>query len=344
MRQQRKDNIRAALAHAIHEGRRDIVRFGVDRFALARQTICKHLAAMVEEGILEASGRTRARVYRLRVVAEHKVQVDIAQRPAEHEVWQVHLAPSATSLPKNVLDICQYGFTEMFNNAVEHSEGNAVDVRLKLTYASAQIDVDDDGIGIFTKIKNGLNLSNEREAILELTKGKVTTDPVAHSGEGIFFTSRMFDQFNILSGRLIFGHHSAGDDWFADMATVVRKGTAIRMQIAANCPRTAREVFDNYTSDIDSPAFDKTHVPVGLLCVGDQNVVSRSQAKRLLAGMDRFKEIMLDFTGVENIGQAFADEVFRVFQNQSPGVRIGYIRANRRVEGMIRRALNSERA
>ncbi len=342
MRRWRKDEIRAVLAQAIHEGRKDIVKLGCERFGVTRQTISKHLAGMVRDGFLDASGRTRGRVYNLRTLVEEEVKLDLAQRPAEDEVWQEHLAPLVSSLAKNVIDICQYGFTEMFNNAVEHSEGDTVSVLLTLTYASAEIWVLDDGIGIFTKIKNGLQLSNEREAILELTKGKVTTDPSHHSGEGIFFTSRMFDKFGILSGRLYFRHEAPNDDWLIDKEGNVA-GTGVMMEISTNSSRTSTEIFDLYTSDPSDPAFDKTKVPVGLLCVGDQNVVSRSQARRLLAGMDRFKEIVLDFKGVEDIGQAFADEVFRVFQNQNPGISLKIQRANKRVTGMIRRTLNSQR-
>lgn len=340
MRQERKDQIRAVLAHAIDTGRKDVVKLGVEQFGVSRQTISNHLAAMVEDGILDANGKTRGRVYRLRVLAEKDVQLDLAQQPAEDEVWQAHFAPLVSALPKNVLDICHYGFAEIFNNAVEHSEGNNVGTFLSRTYASTVIRVHDDGIGIFRKIKNGLGLANEREAILELTKGKVTTDPTRHSGEGIFFTSRMFDGFVILSGRLSFCHHAPNDDWLIDKKAPYN-GTGVTMQISLNSPRNVREVFDRYTTNTDSPAFDKTQIPVGLLCVGDESVVSRSQGRRLLAGMDRFREIVLDFSGVEDIGQAFADEVFRVFRRQNPDVNLNYVRANKRVEGMIHRALNS---
>ncbi len=343
MRQERKKKIRGVLARAIHEGRKDIVGLGVKRFGVSRQAISKHLASMVEEGILDAHGKTRARVYSLRTLAEERVSFKLSERPAEHEVWQEHFAPLLAELPKNVLDICRYGFMEMFNNAVEHSEGDLVVAVLELTYVSLEMRVGDDGIGIFRKIKNGLNLSTEREAILELTKGKVTTDQKSHTGEGIFFTSRVFDEFEILSGSLFFCHDTPDDDWILDNEKNAISGTIVKMQIVTRSPRTLRKVFEQFTSDAAAPAFDKTQVPVGLLCVGDQNVVSRSQARRLLAGMDRFKEIMLDFNGVEDVGQAFADEVFRVFQNQNPSIVLKHAGANRHVKAMIERAINTAR-
>jgi len=50
--------------------------------------------------------------------------------------------------------------------------------------------------------------------------------------------------------------------------------------------------------------------------------VSRAEAKRLLAGLERFAEVELDFDKVESVGQGFADEVFRVWAKQHPEVRL----------------------
>ena len=62
----------------------------------------------------------------------------------------------------------------------------------------------DNGIGIFTKVQNTLGLSEKRYAILELAKGKFTSDPDSHTGEGIFFSSKAADEFVILSDHLMF--------------------------------------------------------------------------------------------------------------------------------------------
>jgi hypothetical protein len=71
---------------------------------------------------------------------------------------------------------------------------------------------------------------------------------------------------------------------------------------------------------------------------GDENLVSRSQAKRLLTRFDKFREVILNFENVEVIGQAFADEVFRVFTNKNPKIRLSYINTNEQVKKMILRA------
>ena len=34
-------------------------------------------------------------------------------------------------LPDNVLEIWQYGFTEMFNNAIDHADGTHIEVQIR---------------------------------------------------------------------------------------------------------------------------------------------------------------------------------------------------------------------
>jgi hypothetical protein len=72
------------------------------------------------------------------------------------------------------------------------------------TSDSVDIVIIDDGIGIFRKIKNALNLEDERESALHLSKGKFTTDPKNHTSEGIFFTFQAFDSFHITSSEMAY--------------------------------------------------------------------------------------------------------------------------------------------
>jgi Histidine kinase-like ATPase domain len=102
--------------------------------------------------------------------------------------------------------IAQHGVTEMINNAIDHSEADRVTVTMDLHDSRLLLAIKDDGVGIFSEIARALNLPDERLALLELSKGKFTTDPRNHSGEGVFFTSRMFDNFQIASGGWIFDH------------------------------------------------------------------------------------------------------------------------------------------
>ena len=50
-----------------------------------------------------------------------------------------------------------------------------------------------------------------------------------------------------------------------------------------------------------------------------------------------FKTVVFDFDGVDTIGQAFADEIFRVFAKEHPEINLFHLKANKEVEQMIQR-------
>jgi anti-sigma regulatory factor (Ser/Thr protein kinase) len=313
---------------------RDIVRVTAERFGFSRQGIHKHLQKLIDADLISAEGQTRSRRYSLRKLVEKKLEVDL-EGLEEHVVWRQAIAPPFEGYPDTILRIAQYGFTEILNNAIVHSHGKKVRVGMDMTAANADFVIWDDGVGIFRKIREELSLEDERHAILELSKGKLTTNPARHSGEGIFFTTRSFDEFAILSGELSFVHVLSGD-WLVDEQPF-RKGTAVVMSLDLFTGRTLRGVFDSFTSKDGEFGFTKTQIPIFLAKYGDESLVSRSQAKRVVARLDRFKEAILDFEGVTSIGQAFADEIFRVFQSEHPDVNITWVNANEEVSSMIGR-------
>ena len=104
--------------------------------------------------------------------------------------------------------------------------------------------------------------------------------------------------------------------------------------------RTTKEIFDEYTSD--DFVFNKTKI-TGHLAKDylGHDFVSRSLAKRILMNVEKFKIIVLDFENIDNIGQGFADEVFRVFKNKNPDITIVPVNMNEEIEFMINRAMKN---
>lgn len=311
-----------------------------EKFGISRQSVNRHLRKLIGDGLLMAEGNTRSRRYQLKPIKEKDFVISITLGLEEDKVWRQYLNPLFNGIKSNVVNICHYGFTEMFNNIIDHSEATNATVRFKYMPNRIEITVFDDGVGIFNKITRDLGLEDHRHAILELSKGKLTTDPEHHTGEGIFFTTRMFDEFSILSGNLYFSHSMDNDDWLLETKKNGGKGTFIKMVIEPQSNRTTREVFDSYTSEDDDYNFTRMHVPVVLAIYGEENLVSRSQAKRLLARFEHFKEIFLDFEGVDFIGQAFADEIFRVFKNANPNIKLVWVRTNDNIEKMIKSVMS----
>lgn len=84
--------------------------------------------------------------------------------------------------------------------------------------------------------------------------------------------------------------------------------------------------------------FTKTVVPVRLARYGQDTPIARSQAKRLLARVELLRTVLFDFSEVEMIGPAFADEIFRVFARRHPEIELRPIRANPSIKRMVARA------
>lgn len=337
--QKKTEEIRKFILENVEDHPNDITSVVSSKFDISRQASHRHIQKLVTEGLVIAKGSTRNRQYFVKPLVEFSKRLEI-KGLEEDKAWREYIRPHLNGLPENILQICQYGFTEMVNNVIDHSEGSKVVLNMVRTYKTIGIRIIDDGVGIFTKLQKKFHLDDHLHAILELSKGKFTTDPARHTGEGIFFTSRMFDDFSILSGKLFFSH-SADEDWLLENKEKDFSGTAIHMEISAKSRRTTKQVFDKFTTDGDY-GFSRTHVPVFLAAYGNENLVSRSQARRVLARFERFKEIVLDFENVEIIGQAFADEIFRVFQAEHPQINLYYEDANKQVENMILRAKNNQ--
>lgn len=299
------------------------------QFDISLPAVYKHIDRLVlEKQLVRKKGRyilkSKQSVY------EYKIDNTLTEDAA----WEKDIKKHFTEIPQNVLRIWVYGFLEIFNNALEHSKGKKISVIITEDRVSKTISIADDGIGIFKNIKSKYNLIDEKEAFLELTKGKRTTDTKRHSGQGIFFTSKMFDDYFIISNGLIF---NTNQDKKPEL-TGKNFSTNVIMRLSNNSTKTTKEIFDQFSTE--SPGdFDKTIVPIHF--ANSNDLVSRSQARRILSGLELFREVTLDFMNVEYIGQAFADEIFRVFVNMNPEIVILTINANDDVKNMINRAVKT---
>jgi len=241
-------------------------------------------------------------------------------------------------ISENVSRILSYAFTEMLNNAIEHSGSRSIEVFMEKSGNAVCFKVFDKGVGIFHSIMQKMKFRDQMEAINELLKGKLSTMPASHSGEGIFFTSRLADTLVIQSAKkkLIFDN-TIKDTFNRDGADV--KGTKVVFSIGLDSGRNTEDVFRQYAGN--SFKFDKTEVRVKLYHDGVQ-YLSRSQARRIVSGLEKFKTIQLDFDNVETIGQGFADEIFRVWKARFPHINVVAVNTNQNIQFMINRAVPTQ--
>ena len=336
LKREEKDKIKEFLLKTISIGENPYKAME-NNFKISRQTVSKYLSELVEKNYItkNSKGNYTINFY----ISESKIYKN--KNLEEDIVYDELIKKYEIDKKNNVKHILVYAFTEMLNNAIEHSEGTEISIHYAENYFNIFVTIKDNGIGIFRKIVRDHNLKNENEAIFELKKGKLTSDAENHSGEGIFFTSKVVDYFLISSFNKTFS--SGSDEYFYSIEqnrerTI--KGTEVILVLNKNTERTTKEIFDEYTSD--DFVFNKTKITVHLAkdYLG-HDFVSRSLAKRILMNVEKFKVIVLDFENIDNIGQGFADEVFRVFKNKNPDITIVPVNMNEEIEFMINRAMKN---
>jgi len=304
---------------------------------ISRQALSVHVRSLVEAGKVVRSGTARAARYMLRDRAPAAAVVARALRTRDLEesrIWD-ELATGLNlrrALRPNVESIVHYAFTEMLNNAIEHSHAERCFVRFRFDPGTLSFEIRDPGIGAFHSIASKLRLDGEHTALVELLKGCTTTMREAHTGEGIFFTSRVADRFVLRSHRIQVEWSRIRNDVFVSSPRFL-KGTSVHFAIQRNSRLRLEAVFGEFAPEEFDYQFQKTRVLVKLL---RRDYVSRSEAKRLVANLEKFREVVIDFREVKSVGQGFADEVFRVFAGQHPGVKITTENANPAVDAMIR--------
>lgn len=333
------DETTHTLLKLVSESGKNVSGKLANALGISRQAASARLRKAIAKGLIVKHGIGRGVEYTLSELRRVHQEYD-RKGLREDVVWSSLFAPLVKDLPDNVKDIWRYGFTEMVNNAIDHSGANKISIWGVRNALYTQAWVADDGEGIFNKIQKALDLYDPREAILELAKGKFTTDPANHSGEGIFFSSKVFDLFDIRSGNLHFMHEDGLDDVLIERPKNA-PGTLVVMRLVNDSTRTTKEIFDKFAAP-EEYTFAKTIVPVRLGQYEGEKLISRSQAKRLIFRFEKFKTVILDFDGIEEIGQAFSDEVFRVFQNAHKETKLVPVNMTPSVKNMVSRAKASK--
>lgn len=321
------------------------------KFEVSRQYASLMLSELVSGGNLLKIGSTRNAEY---VLPEYALQhleifpVKIVKKfqnrsLEEHKVLDEIEAqfPPILKLSENVRSIFTYAFSEMLNNAIEHSESERISIEVFLKDGSMVFVVNDFGIGVFRNIMQKKKLKSELEAIQDLLKGKTTTMPKSHSGEGIFFTSKVGDEFILDSyGYRLIANNKISDIFLQEVkgSGKQKRGTKVTFKISIHSQGHLNDIFERY-ANVDEESnygFDKTEIKIKLYTLGGVHI-SRSQARRVLSGLEKFRVVVFDFDKVPVVGQAFADEIFRVFHNKHPKITLQAVNMNDAVKFMVGR-------
>ena len=305
---------------------------------ISKSSVYNYLNELCENGVIQKNGSS----YVL-VTAESSFVYENDGSLDEDRIFQRDIEPLFFNCPKNVFGAWRYAFTEMMNNAIEHSEASKITVTVFKNTLKTTVIISDNGKGIFNNIREYVKQEKKQDLSLKecatlLFAGKFTTAKSMRSGEGIFFTSHLMDSFRIYSDNVVFSRDNFSDFNNKTESSDQQKTTVI-MELDNNSKKTTKEVFNRF-SDIDE-GFIKTQIPISHI-FSWAGPVSRSEARRLGELIVKFKEIELDFIGVEEVGQAFVHELFIVWQRNNPNVKLNVVNASDDVNFMIRRVLNTK--
>jgi anti-sigma regulatory factor (Ser/Thr protein kinase) len=298
--------ITAAAVHHPH----DLVKHVAESSGVSRCTALKAVKRLTQLGWLRSEGTPRRPHFSpglLRQVVKRYALAGLQ----EDLPWSRDYAPFF-ALPTQVQRMTQHAFGELLNNAIDHSGGTSVTVSLRQTPSHVQLLVSDDGCGVFDQLSRSFALNDPALAMLELSKGKLTSQPTRHAGRGLFFTSRLADVFDLHANETAFQHRLwDGKGWHPGRA-LKHTGTSVYAAIALDTPRTLESVLHAHSLNGAGVGFERTVVPLRLIASPLAGLDSRAQARRVAARLNAFRRAEVDFEGVPSIGHSFADELFRV--------------------------------
>ena len=326
--EEKKKSIIVYLLEKIAQKDDGISKAVSEAFSVNQNTVHTYINELVKDGIIKRVKRGQYELTKKEYVYDlqrKKGHLDTDTYAYEHCFFE-----HVKHLNANVEAIWSYAFSEMINNVMDHSLAENVKIIVEQDYLNTSVMIADNGIGIFKKIKGHFGYTSLEEAICELFKGKLTTDSKNHSGEGIFFSSKMMDDFFIVSSGKIFTNNKYDNSRIISIAESNMDGTCVIMSLSNFTHKRPKDVFDLY-ANVDG-GFVKTKIP--MKNVFDSSPVSRSQAKRVCNRLERFKEVILDFDEIQWMGQGFAHQLFVVFASDHPDIQLVPINMNEDVAKM----------
>lgn len=339
---EKREVIKRYLLEKIRMDDEQYITKTAENFQISVTSVKRYISDCLKEEILVPCKEQKTG-YRLSTKT-HDFAYSLANPEYEDKIYYTDILPLLTDISPEARHIWSYSFTEMMNNAIEHANAGRIFCHVKQDFLYTEISITDDGIGIFKNMQDFVAKETGQridyhDAILELHKGKFTTNPATHSGEGIFFTSKMLNAFAIWSDNSAFFIGCTEREIFTRSHLIAyytklnHIGTMLIMKLKNRTTRTPKEIFDMY-APMDE-GFFKTYIPLKEVCPYGEPI-ARSQARRIVHRLEQFQKVELDFADIEFMGQGFADEIFRVFQNQYPKIELIPLHANETILGMIK--------
>ena len=223
-------------------------------------------------------------------------------------------------------------------NCWRHSEGRQASCQVSRVDDSIVITVQDDGLGIFERVMQEYRCLSKVEAIGELLKGArvFTSSPSA----GLARLVWSVDFATIEANQLRLSLMGRSRDWAISEGRSVRPGTSIALEIR-------EDLLDGLERSIQSivPPLGRVFLPVAAFQQkASGRILDRRDAKRLLRGVARHPELIVDFRFVETVAHSFVEYLFVDFRAMHPQSSLVPINLNSSIRSMINFVMNPHRS
>lgn len=207
---------------------RGIARRIAEVYGISRQAANRHLDLLVEDGLLEQSGRTRARVYRLRRTSSLSREIRVTPVLDPGRVWEDHIAALVAGDRPAVRDLCRGTFGELVRNAVRHADASWITVAFSCTARDIELAISDDGRGLFSTIAPRLGAASPRdtaETIARLARARSGDSPTAR----LVLLARNFESFSIRANGFVLAFDGETASWSVEPDGSAAPGTRVAL-------------------------------------------------------------------------------------------------------------------
>jgi hypothetical protein len=220
---------------------RSIARQVAQAYGISRQAANRHLDAMVESGLLEQAGQTRAREYHLRRTSSLSRELRVTPVLNPDRVWDDHVAPILTGDRPGVRDLCRGAFGELVRNAAAHARASWITFTFMATARHIDLAVSDDGRGIFAVLAQRTGAATARDAAEEVARGARARSSDAPASS-LVLLARNFEHFTIASSGVVIEFNAENNRWQVHEDGEARAGTAVNLRARRNPEPSAARI------------------------------------------------------------------------------------------------------
>jgi DNA-binding transcriptional ArsR family regulator len=224
------DSIREYILDCVASSPRSVARQVAQAYGISRQAANRHLDALVEAGVVEQTGQTRSREYRLRCTSLLNREIRVTPVLDPERLWDDHIAPVLADDRTPVRDLCRGAFGELIRNVIEHARAGWINVAFSTTARHIDITVADDGRGIFSRVAERIGGASARDTA-NLWSRHANARSVDFPGSRLSLLGRNFESFSISSSGIVLSFDATFEQWSVAEAADSTAGTRVSLRL-----------------------------------------------------------------------------------------------------------------